>query len=575
MAKSRPDAERMLKTFIQRNKEFKTTMNSLSVEQKSFVKNTLHINDQFLVGKELLGKQYKHAEALSEINETLMEASFDVVRGKHEEIDLSNELLEIEEMKLDALKRLNENSTQAEKDTIQELLTHLKTTEEGLRVVTETSEMHSRMKEVQEEMNQNVSEFNNKWNMIRAQIGAIASDPMLALKAGTVAVVAALGKGVMNMKEFADETGLSYQQVADMGIAAMFLQDESKAILDQWGDINEINTKNLVQMKLLNFQYGVSAETSATLVGQMEALSDLSRDQLMNQIKVNSQLARGAGVSPAVVMEDIASNTEFFAQHAKDGGDNIFRAAIEARKLGLSMDAVASTTESLLDFESSIESQLQASMLLGREINLDRARQLAFTGEQEELMREVKSIVGSEAEFTQMNVIQRKALADAIGLNVEQLSKLVREEETAQGLADKFKLSWVGIGAAIGAIVGLVASLKGVFTGGLSLPKDLATGAAYVAGFGALGAGIGGLASMKVDDVAIPAGGATAITGPAGTFELNPRDSVVAGTDLGGSSGSETNGLLRQLVGINKRLVEQNEALMSKLTRKVGELGVT
>ena len=38
-------------------------------------------------------------------------------------------------------------------------------------------------------------------------------------------------------------------------------------------------------------------------------------------------------------------------------------------RLGLDMSAVASITDSLLDFESSIEASMEASMLLGREIN--------------------------------------------------------------------------------------------------------------------------------------------------------------------------------------------------------------
>ena len=93
------------------------------------------------------------------------------------------------------------------------------------------------------------------------------------------------------------------------------------------------------------------------------------------------------------------------------------------------MSAVRDITNSLLDFESSIEKQLEASLLLGRQINLDRARQLALTGDQAGLMQEILKQVGGEAEFNRMNVIQRKALADSVGVNVEQLSRLVRNQK--------------------------------------------------------------------------------------------------------------------------------------------------
>jgi hypothetical protein len=90
------------------------------------------------------------------------------------------------------------------------------------------------------------------------------------------------------------------------------------------------------------------------------------------------------------------------------------------------MSAVASISESLLDFESSIEKQMEASMLLGRQINLDRARQLALSGDQEGMMQEILKQVGGEAEFNKMNVLQRRALAESVGQSVENLSRLVR-----------------------------------------------------------------------------------------------------------------------------------------------------
>ena len=173
---------------------------------------------------------------------------------------------------------------------------------------------------------------------------------------------------------------------------------------------------------------GQSAEDLTKTLSIMESISSASRDVLLNQIRSNAAMIEAAGVAPALVMKDIAENSEFFAQFAKDGGDNLIQAGIAARKLGLDMSAVASISESLLDFESSIEKSMEASMLLGREINTDRARMLALSGDQEGLMKEVQRLAGSEAEFNRMNVLQRKALADSVGVNVEQLSRLVRNQ---------------------------------------------------------------------------------------------------------------------------------------------------
>jgi hypothetical protein len=121
---------------------------------------------------------------------------------------------------------------------------------------------------------------------------------------------------------------------------------------------------------------------------------------------------------------------------------NIINAGVAARKLGLEMSAVASISNSLLDFETSIEDQMTASLLLGRQINLDKARQLALAGDQEGVMKEILKAVGGEAEFNKMNVIQRRALAKSVGVEVEQLSRLVRNNTAG------------ATGAAIGAAAG-------------------------------------------------------------------------------------------------------------------------
>ena len=176
-----------------------------------------------------------------------------------------------------------------------------------------------------------------------------------------------------------------------------------------------------------------SDELSGTL-SIMESISSASRDVLLSQIKTNAAMIEAAGVAPSLVMKDIATNSEFFAEFAKDGGKNLIAAGTAARKLGLDMSTVKGITESLLDFETSIEASMTASLLLGRQINTDKARQLAFTGDQEGLMKEIQRLVGSEAEFTRMSYIQRQSLAKSVGVSVEQLSRLVRNN-TAGGTA--------------------------------------------------------------------------------------------------------------------------------------------
>jgi hypothetical protein len=210
------------------------------------------------------------------------------------------------------------------------------------------------------------------------------------------------------------------------GLEAEDIKESFKAARDNLGATTDEALGLSLNLAKVAMQSGTSADQLTQVLSIMESVSSASRDALLAQIEINRQLIGSAGLAPADIFRDIADNAEFFAQFAKDGSQNLIQAGIAARKLGLNMSAVAGITESLLDFESSIEKQLEASLLLGRQINLDRARQLALAGDQAGMMEEILRAVGGEAEFNRMNVIQRKALAESVGVNVEQLSRLVR-----------------------------------------------------------------------------------------------------------------------------------------------------
>lgn len=208
---------------------------------------------------------------------------------------------------------------------------------------------------------------------------------------------------------------------------------------------------------------GQTADELTTTLSLMESISSASRDVLLNQLRTTAAIAGKAGVTPALVMKDLSQNAEFFASFAKDGGMNIVNASIAARKLGLELGAAADMANSLLDFESSIEAQLEASLLLGRQINMDKARQLAFTGDIEGMQREILKQVGGEAEFAKMSYLQRQKTAAAAGTTVENLARLVRNNTTgATGAAAGAAMSGGGDNRMLNTTVEMKDEIKGL-----------------------------------------------------------------------------------------------------------------
>jgi transcriptional regulator with XRE-family HTH domain len=92
---------------------------------------------------------------------------------------------------------------------------------------------------------------------------------------------------------------------------------------------------------------------------------------------------------------------------------------------------------SLLKFESSITSEIEAELLLGKSINLEKARYYALTNDIEGVTREIASHIGTAKDFTDMNVIQQNALAKAVGLSREELASSLIEREALNKLGNK------------------------------------------------------------------------------------------------------------------------------------------
>lgn len=267
-----------------------------------------------------------------------------------------------------------------------------------------------------------------------------AANPLLALLAGAVALFKVFTGLAKKVAETRKDLGVSaaeaikleaaffgLEKVAALsGLEASDLKESFAAARDNLGATRDEALGLSLSLAQTAMKSGQTADQLTKTLSLMESISGASRDALLSQIEITGQMIEQAGLAPGDIFKDLADNAENFASFAKDGGMNVVNAAVAAKKLGLNMAAVSETTESLLDFESSIEKQMEASVLLGRQLNLDRARQLALTGDQEGMMKEVLKQVGGEAEFNRLNVLQRRALADSVGQSVENLSRLVR-----------------------------------------------------------------------------------------------------------------------------------------------------
>ena len=300
--------------------------------------------------------------------------------------------------------------------------------------------------DVSEELSSIAGEIDGVFENMGSTIGGFITNPLsiataLLLTFNSQQETIANQFGAIGVTEFRQELAGASQEFVNLGLSASEAQSTISDLANNFGLGVSQAAAMADEVADLAKSTGTSVSDSTTLVGLFTKTQGLTSEQAMNLSKSVVSLADANDVAPDKVLSDVAGNTEAFAKFARDGGKNVLRAAVQARKLGIELGSVANAAEGFLDFESSINAELEASIMLGRNLNLQRARELSLAGDLEGLQQEILKNVGSEAEFNRLNVLERQSLAKAFGMSVTEIQKLVSAEKEAVTLSGALSLA--------------------------------------------------------------------------------------------------------------------------------------
>ena len=127
---------------------------------------------------------------------------------------------------------------------------------------------------------------------------------------------------------------------------------------ETFGTLEGVTGENVRTLGQFEKLLGIATKDAAAVAREFQVMSGESFETGLNFVKTTASLAQANKVAPGAVMKDIAENSEMFAEFGKDGGQNLAKAAVQARKLGVSLGTTAKIANSLLDFESSIEKEM-------------------------------------------------------------------------------------------------------------------------------------------------------------------------------------------------------------------------
>jgi hypothetical protein len=210
-------------------------------------------------------------------------------------------------------------------------------------------------------------------------------------------------------------------------------------LADATGATRGFTEQQLKDQILLTKQMGLSGEEAAGLQQFMLSSGKSAKDVTKDIIKQTSSLAKQTGIqldNKKVIGEVAKVSGQLRLQYSNNPA-LIAKAVVQTQKLGISLEQAKKAAEGLLNFEESIENELSAELLTGKELNLERARALALNGDSAAAMEEIASQVGTAADFSKMNVIQQEALAKAVGMSADELADSLVKRENLAKLGDE------------------------------------------------------------------------------------------------------------------------------------------
>jgi hypothetical protein len=305
----------------------------------------------------------------------------------------------------------------------------------------------------------------------KMRVAATALGGALKVAMGPMAIIGLLVSGFQKFKERAEEAknlmaeisqqtmdfgrslGMSSSMAAKvagsakaiggaMGMTREQSVASAEAIYGQLQGVEKLSDKTMKTFMKLNVHGGIAAETLGRMY-TMSKLTGASAGLVANNIAKTSQemiKTQKVNVSMKTVMNDVANVSNRMLLSSRGYSKPIVSAVIAAKKLGIEMSKVEDIANSLLNIEDSIGAEMEAELLTGKELNLEKAREAALNGDNEALMAALAEQGITAADYGKMNRIQQEALGKALGMSGEEMAKMLvtqkQNEATNQGLLD-------------------------------------------------------------------------------------------------------------------------------------------
>lgn len=302
---------------------------------------------------------------------------------------------------------------------------------------------------------------------------------LIAMMAGADAEVTKFAKSLYISKEAASEVRqelydistqselISYDHVSKAFTNINQQLGTSINLTQEWGQYGRDLILQYAEMSnTLGLSEDVLNKLTQLSVNQGKTLNE-SYDAIAATV-VQMGLERGYMQDVNQVIGEVAATSYQVRGYFGGSVEQLTKAVLRAKYLGVELDEAVSISQGLLDFQGGIQKELEAEVLLQRDINLDKARSKALAGDELGATSAILAEIGRIRKNRKLNVLEEKALVEAAGLQYGQYKQIVaKQQEQAQ--LKKLSLQFDKEGVRVSD--GLLAQAKAIVDAGKAAGK--------------------------------------------------------------------------------------------------------
>ena len=405
-----------INTEISRQNTLQSDINNSYNNLNSLQQQLANINSQ-IVGSNL--QQQQSLQNQASIIQTLIKDETDT--------------LNIKERQLDTSKRISRELNEDVSKTDRVIESH----ERLLEIYEQELDKAKKIKEALEAQNTPASRLVQTFKDIQNVLGpfTVIFNFLRKVAFDVSSQVTQLQKGLMLSSDEAYQVRSEFNDLAvasgNVLITTNALVASNAALGKQLGFNARFSNDAVVEFTKLTKQIGLSEEAAGGLAKLSKANGMTLEETKTTALGVSQALSSQYGIQldQKEVLEEVGKISGQTLAMFKGSVPALTQAVAQAKLLGTNLETTKKQASALLDFESSIENELQAELITGQQFNLERARSASLMGDLTTVMKELNNQGVDFNKFSNMNVIAQEKMAAALGLSTDELSDQLLKEQ--------------------------------------------------------------------------------------------------------------------------------------------------